>query len=123
MAQRSRVWVFLFVYFWPFWVFDAVHRLSSCGRRGLLFFAAHGLLVAVASLVAEHGLWSTGSVAVAHGLSCSAAWRIFLDQGSNPWPLHWQVGSHQLHHQGSPRRLLKRGTTKLCFGTPVCFLE
>ena len=26
---------------------------SSCGERGLLFVAAHGLLIAVASLVAE----------------------------------------------------------------------
>ena len=29
---------------------------SSCGERGLLFIAVHRLLVAVASLVAEHGL-------------------------------------------------------------------
>ena len=29
---------------------------SSCGERGLLFIAVHGLLIAVASLVAEHGL-------------------------------------------------------------------
>ena len=29
---------------------------SSCGERGLLFFAVRGLLIAVASLVAEHGL-------------------------------------------------------------------
>ena len=29
---------------------------SSCGERGLLFIAMHGLLTAVASLVAEHGL-------------------------------------------------------------------
>ena len=32
------------------WVF------SSCGERGLLFIAVCGLLIAVASLVAEHGL-------------------------------------------------------------------
>ena len=30
--------------------------LSSCGEQGLLFVAVRGLLVAVASLVAEHGL-------------------------------------------------------------------
>ena len=30
--------------------------LSSCGMRGLLFVAVCGLLIAVASLVAEHGL-------------------------------------------------------------------
>ena len=29
---------------------------SSCGERGLLFLAVPGLLIAVASLVAEHGL-------------------------------------------------------------------
>ena len=29
---------------------------SSCGERGLLFIAVRGLLIEVASLVAEHGL-------------------------------------------------------------------
>ena len=29
---------------------------SSCGKRGLLFVAVCGLLIEVASLVAEHGL-------------------------------------------------------------------
>ena len=29
---------------------------SSCGKRGLLFVAVRRLLIAVASLVAEHGL-------------------------------------------------------------------
>ena len=29
---------------------------SSCGEQGLLFTVVHGLLIAVASLVAEHGL-------------------------------------------------------------------
>ena len=29
---------------------------SSCGERGLLSVAVHGLLTAVASLAAEHGL-------------------------------------------------------------------
>ena len=29
---------------------------SSCGERGLLFVVMHGLLIVVASLVAEHGL-------------------------------------------------------------------
>ena len=33
------------------------------------------------------------SVVVARGLSCSAACGIFLDSGSNPCPLHWQVDS------------------------------
>ena len=29
---------------------------SSCGEQGLLFIAVRGLLIAMASLVAEHGL-------------------------------------------------------------------
>ena len=29
---------------------------SSCGKQGLLFAVAHRLLIALASLVAEHGL-------------------------------------------------------------------
>ena len=37
-----------------------------------------------------------GSVAVVHRLSWPAACGIFLDQGSNPCPLHWQVDSSTL---------------------------
>ena len=33
-----------------------VWAFSRCGERGLLFVAVRGLLIAVASLVAEHGL-------------------------------------------------------------------
>ena len=32
------------------------HAFSSCDEQGLLFAAVHGLLIAVASLVAERGL-------------------------------------------------------------------
>ena len=33
-------------------------------------------------------------------LSCPAACGIFRDQESNPRPLHWQVDSYLLDHQG-----------------------
>ena len=33
-----------------------VRAFSSCGEQGLLFVEGHGLLIVVASLVAEHGL-------------------------------------------------------------------
>ena len=33
---------------------------SSCGERGLLFVVMHGLLIAVASPVADHGLQVLG---------------------------------------------------------------
>ena len=39
-----------------------------------------------ASVVSAHGLQSAGSVVVAHGLSCSAACRIFPNQESNLSP-------------------------------------
>ena len=39
---------------------------------------------------------------MAHGLSCSVACGIISDQGLNLCPLHWQVESNPLYHQGSP---------------------
>ena len=51
------------------------------------------------------GAWALGARApavVAHRPSCSAACGIFLDQGPNPCPLHWQADSQPLCHQGSP---------------------
>ena len=54
-----------------------------------------------ASVVAAQGLFSTVSAVVAHGLSCSKARGTFPDQGSNPYPLHWQADSHLLYHQQS----------------------
>ena len=47
-------------------------------------------------------LQSIGSVVVVLRLSCPVACEIFPDQGSNPRPLHWQVDSQPLYHQGSP---------------------
>jgi len=46
-------------------------------------------------------VWGTGSVAVVHTLS-SAACRLFLDRGSNPHVLPWQVDYVPLNHLGSP---------------------
>ena len=60
--------IIVFIYFWLSWVFVAACRL----------------LVVVVSLVGAPRLWSTGSVVVAHGLSCSMACGIFPDQGLNP---------------------------------------
>ena len=44
----------------------------------------------------------TRTLVVAHGLRCSATFRIFPDQGSNLCLLYWQVNSLPLNHQGSP---------------------
>ena len=53
----------LFIYFFVFIYLLAalglcfcVQAFSNCGEKGLLFIAVRGLLIAVASLFAEHGL-------------------------------------------------------------------
>ena len=71
---------------------------SCCGAQGMFRLQQLGHL---GSVVVAPGL-STGSVIVAHKLSCSAACGIFPDQGSNPCLLHWQANSLPLSHQGSP---------------------
>ena len=102
--------VFLFFFFFNFFIFGCVG--SSLLRVGFLRFrwlgatlrcsawASHcggfsccgaWALRTWASVVAACRLYSAGSVVMAHGLSWSAACGIFLDQGSNPCPLHWQA--------------------------------
>ena len=77
---------------WMHWVFVAVHELSLVeASRGCSLVAVPRLLIMVASLVVEHGLWRDGSVV--HRLSCSAARGIFLEQGLKLCPLHWQMDS------------------------------
>ena len=56
------------------------------------------LLIAVAFFVVGHGLWSTGLIVVAYGLSCSVVYGFFLNQGSNPCLLHWWADSLPLSH-------------------------
>lgn len=73
-------------------------------KRSYALVSVSWLLIAVAFLTAEHGLWSIwASVAAAQGLSCPRHVRSnFPDQGSNPCALHWQADAHALQHQGSP---------------------
>ena len=75
---------------------------SSCGKRGPRFIAVRGPLTIAASLVGSTGSRYAGSVVVAYRPSCAVACGIFPHQGSNPRPLHWQVDSQPLRHQGSP---------------------
>ena len=95
--------IYLFIYLWLCWVFVSVRGLSLVVASG-----GHASLRCVGlSLSRSLLLWSTGSrcagsVVVVHGPSCSAACGIFPDQGSNSCPLHWQVDSQPLRHQGSP---------------------
>ena len=82
--------VFFFFFFWLCQVFIAAHRLfSSCDEQACSFALVYGLLVEVASLVAEHGFLGTW-----------ASVGIFLDQGLNLCPLRWQADSDPLCYQG-----------------------
>ena len=86
---------------------------------GCSLAAALRLLTVVASLAVGHGLQarglsrrgscalSTGSVVLAHRLHSNLACGIFLDQGSNLCPLHWQANSYPLYHQGNPALILE----------------
>ena len=51
--------------------------------------------------VAVHQQGAQASVVVMLGLSCPVACGIFLDQGSNPYTLHWQADNYPLYHQRS----------------------
>ena len=62
-------------------------------RAGSTLIAVHGLLNAVASLVADMGFRAVDSVVVKHGPGCPAACGIFPDQGSNSCLMLWQADS------------------------------
>ena len=52
------------------------------------------------------GFEAWASAVMVRGLSFPAAYGSFLDQGSSPCPLHWQVDSQPVDHQGSLEGIL-----------------
>ena len=78
-CAHSSVPCFKKIFFWNYlflvalclrWCLRAFSSYSEPGQR---LVATCGLLIAVASFVAEHRPWHSGSVAVVHRLSCSKA--------------------------------------------------
>ena len=49
---------FVYLFLAVFGLRCCTRAFSSCGEWGLLFVVVRGLLIAVASLVVEHGLWA-----------------------------------------------------------------
>ena len=97
------LFIYLFIYFWLCWVFVSVRGLSPVAASGgHSSLQCAGLSLSRPLPFRSTSSRRTGSVVVAHGLSCSAACGIFPDQGLNPCPLHWQADSQPLRHQGSP---------------------
>ena len=50
------IYLFIYLFMAALGFHCCAQAFSSCGERGLLFVAVCGLLIVVASLVAEHGL-------------------------------------------------------------------
>ena len=100
---KFYLFIYFFIYLWLCWVFVFVRGLSLVAASG-----GHSsswcadLSLSRPLLLRSTGSRRAGSVIVAHGPSCSVACGIFPDQGSNPYPLHWQADSQPLRHQGSP---------------------
>ena len=71
-----------------------------------VFLAALGLsLLAASEGYSGCGVWASpcsGSLVAEHRLICSVACGIFLDQGSNPCPLHWPGGFFTTGPPGKP---------------------
>ena len=90
--QQHRCWwhSFLnsFICFWLCWVFIAAWELSLVAARG-----ATSSCRTQASCRGAQALGCAASVVVVPGLACFVACGIFLDQGLNLCPLHWQVDS------------------------------
>ena len=130
-VANNSLWTHLFTYFKNnliyFWLCKSLSLLGLSpvvASGGCSLVVAQGLLIAVVSLeqsmgsgrvglgscctraqelpFLKHRLWSTGSIAAAHGFSCSVACGNFPDQGLNLHLWHWQADSLQLSHQGSP---------------------
>ena len=95
---------FIYLFFWLCWVFVSVRGLSLVAASGGHSSSrCAGLSLSRPLLLRSTGSRCAGSVVVAHRPSSSVACGIFPDQGSNPYPLHWQADSQPLCHQGSPR--------------------
>ena len=107
--QKCETHTFFFSKYLFIYLFMAVLGLRFCARAfSIAASGGHsssqcaGLSLSRPLLLRSTGSRRAGSVIVAHRPSCSAARGIFLDQGSNPCPLHWQADSQPLRHQGSP---------------------
>ena len=53
---KKKINLFIYLFLAVLGLHCCVQPFSSCGEWGLLFIAVRRLLIAVASLVAEHGL-------------------------------------------------------------------
>ena len=80
-----------FIYFLSWLLHEGFLLLQQAGSYSLVAICRP--LIAMASLVAQHGLWDTQASVVVISLAALQACGISPDQVSNPCPMHWQVDS------------------------------
>ena len=118
-----KIFIYLFIYLWLCWVFVSVRGLSLVvASGGHSSSRCAGLSLSRPLLLRSTGSRRAGSVAVAHGPSCSAACGIVPGQGSNPCSLHWQADSQPLRHQGGPNVFSYRPFTPCLLFVPPCYV-
>ena len=110
--QEMDLFLNLLIYLWLCWVSLLWELFSSCSGQAShcggfsgcrAWTLGAGMSVVVACGLSSHRLWSTGSLVLAHWLSCFTACGIFPDWGLNPRLLHWQADSLSLSQQRSPK--------------------
>ena len=103
----ASVFKFFYFFIYYFWLrkalVAALGLLSSCGEQGpLSSWGVPASRGSGSSCFGAQALGTQASVAVVHGLLAPGhSLGIFQDQGSNSYPLHWQVDSSPLDQQGS----------------------
>ena len=102
----KAVYVLSFVCFLIIYLFIFSCTLGMHCCKGFLQLPCAGFSLLWLLLLRSTGCGCVGFSSVAHGLSGSVACGIFLDQRSNPCPLHWRADSQPLDHQRSPYTLL-----------------
>ena len=75
---------------------------GGCSSSSSAFFSFQWLRLLWSTGSRHRGSWRADSGVAVRGLRCPAACGIFLEEGSNPCPLHCQADSYPLYHQGSP---------------------
>ena len=108
----------LMICFWLCWIFTAASAFLAVESGCYFLTVVLGLLLAVTSLVVEHGsrapwLQHVGSRVAARRLNGSSACGIFPYQGSNPCLLHWQGDCLPPSHQ-EVLKLLRCGFSPIC---------
>ena len=101
--EYVSLYIYIYTLFFFFYYAGSLlpHRLSLVvASRGYSSLWCMGFSLQQFLLLQSTGSRVWVSVAMAHGLSCSEAYGIFLAQASNPSSLHWQADSHPLYRQG-----------------------